>query len=295
MVVIVNWNSKADTLECVQSLQSAGAALDQITVVDNGSSDDSITALQAEFGPELRQVEVGSNSGFAAGTNVGIRLALAENREWLLLINNDTIVHPDFLTQLAAVRDHGFDVLAPLIYYYDRPDRIWYLADKARFAGLMTVNPFEGRTLAELDLPPAPFPIEFVCGTAMLVRAQVFEKVGLFDESLFMYAEEVDFTLRARQAGYKFAAEPRAIMWHRVSASANRVKAQTRYLRIRNQIWIYRRHSQGLITWTLFVLTSARTLFIAIADLIDGRLNLIIPSGRGWLHGWTQPLQGPVY
>jgi hypothetical protein len=295
LAVIVNWNSATDTLECVQSLRAAGAELSQILVVDNGSSDDSVQALTAEFGPELLQIENDKNLGFAAGSNLGIRDGLARAVEWILLINNDTVVHPDFLSALHRAAQADFDVLGPMIYFFDAPDTIWYLADTSRFAGLVTTNPYVGRKAAELSIPPGPFPIEFICGTAMLVRSAVFEQVGLLDESLFMYAEEVDFTLRARAAGFRFGAEPRARMWHRVSVSADRVAAQSRYLRIRNQIWIYRRHSKGWITLMLLGFTTARTLAMLTMDLLRGRLSLVRSAGRGWVHGWTKPVGDPAY
>ncbi len=290
--VIVNWNLKRDTIDCVRSLLEAGAHASQVIVVDNGSSDGSPQALRDGFGDELIQVQAGSNLGFAGGTNLGVERALQAGAAWILLLNNDTVVSQAFLSHLhQAVQEAAqrYAVFAPLIYYFDRPDQIWYLGDRLVPGTLITTNPFRGRTLSEAPLPASGiFEVDFVSGSGMLVRRDVFEQVGLLDTSLYMYAEEVDFCLRARKAGFRFAAVPQAEMWHKVSLSARRVPPQTRYLRTRNQIWIYRRYSRGLLMIVMFLFTAVRSLAIAIGDLFRGQTGLLPALMRGWWHGWTR-------
>jgi GT2 family glycosyltransferase len=130
--------------------------------------------------------------------------------------------------------------------------------------------------------------MDFLSGCAMLVNNQAFRDAGLWDAGLFMYGEEVDWCWRARMAGYRLAAVPSAIMWHKVSASSNYVSSKNRYLRIRNQIWGYRRYGNFLHFLYLVIFTFFRVLYMSIRDLKFGDKNLIISSWKGLAAGWFQ-------
>jgi GT2 family glycosyltransferase len=116
----------------------------------------------------------------------------------------------------------------------------------------------------------------------------VFEKIGLFDATLYMYGEEVDFCWRARLAGFKFACFTAARIWHKISKSSNSTQPLSRYLRIRNQILFYRRYSPNAQLVILFIFTLLRTIRICTYDLLRWKLDLILPSVRGWLGGWFE-------
>lgn len=287
-VVIVNWNLKDDTLTCIESLVSAGMPIQRIILVDNASSDGSVQALGERFGGALSLIESPSNVGFAQGSNLGIYYALDHAAQWILLLNNDTYVARDFLLELAQAQERGPQcaIMAPVILYHDSPDRIWYLGDRIMPGLLFTHSLYRGRKNRG-DWPPL-VDVDFVTGCAMLVRREVFERVGLFDPELFMYGEDVDFCWRARLAGFRLAVAPRARMWHRVSTSSNRNRQAAYYMHTLNQNRFYRRNSRGLQVPVMLLLSALRSLALALGNLVRGNATLALSLLRGWKDGWLK-------
>ena len=286
--VIVNWNLKNDTKECVNSLFMAGAAAGQVIVVDNGSSDGSVEALHEQFGSSLQLIQSSKNLGFAGGINLGIQCALNQGANWILLLNNDTYVSPTFLVEMEnAIKDNEqLSIIGPAILYHEIPDRIWYFGDRLIPGLLATYSLHRGEIYNEGF--PSLVSVDFVSGCGMLVKSDVFSRIGLFDTAYFpIYAEEVDFCWRAQQAGFSLAVATQARMWHKVSTTMNRDKPAARYLRIRNQIHFYRTYSRGLQFPVMFAFTLLRAFYIACGDITHGRLLLIGPLIRGWIHGWA--------
>src|SRR5262245_21225912 len=123
---MVNWNLKQDTLDCVASLFAAGALAGQVIVVDNGSIDGSVQALQQRFGAAVQVIESGHNLGFAGGCNLGLAYALERQAKWVFILNNDTVVDPALFAEWerAASSGAGYAIIAPLILYFNAPDRI---------------------------------------------------------------------------------------------------------------------------------------------------------------------------
>jgi GT2 family glycosyltransferase len=284
--VIVNWNLKDDTLTCVDSLFAAGAQAGQVIVVDNGSSDGSVTALQERFGSSLQLIQSSQNLGFAGGSNLGIQRALDLGASWILLLNNDTYVAPTFFTEMenAVERNEGLSIIGPVILYHAFPERIWYFGDRL-IPGLLATNSLYRGHIYHGQFPSS-VSVDFINGCGMLVKSDVFKRIGLFDTAYFMYGEEVDLCWRARAAGFRLAVATQARMWHKVSASSNRDQPASRYLRIRNQIRFYRTYSRGVQLLAMFVFTWLHALYIALGDLTHGRISLINPLIRGWIHGW---------
>ncbi len=287
--VLVNWNLKDHTLTCVQSLVDAGASVDHVIVVDNGSTDGSSEALRQSFGKDLHLIISDENLGFAQGSNLAIRHALTQGAEWVFILNNDTIVAPTIFDELASASaaNEEYVILSPLILYHDKPDRIWHLGGKLILGTLITRSLYQGRM--DLGNLPPLVSVDFVSGSGMLVRREVFEAIGLFDPAYFMYGEEVDFCWRARSAGYRLACAPRAKMWHKVSASAGRDPGTTRYLKIRNQIRFYQRYANPPQILIMLAFTLARSLVLAFRDLLKGQPDLIVPIFEGWADGWFRP------
>jgi len=246
-VVILNWNGKTDTLACLESLLESEGVEFRVVVCDNGSGDDSLAALASwgrqHFGSGFRQlgraevdvaapapherfflVDNAANLGFAGGNNVGLRWALRDaacRHVWLL--NNDTVVAPDALSQvLARLTAHSDMGLcgSTLVYAHDRQTvQAW---------GGMAYSRWTGRTrhlgafsrLGQLPANPAAVEAEMACvvGASMLVRREWLETVGLLGEDYFLYYEEMDWAVRA--AGrFKLGWAPRSIVFHKEGAS----------------------------------------------------------------------------
>ena len=287
--VLVNWNLKQDTIDCIRSLLAAGLPLESIVVVDNGSTDGSVTALAESFGHGLLVVESGVNLGFGAGCNLGTLQALRSGARTVFFLNNDTIVSPHLLAEFERADDEDFGVLAPLILEHHRPDHIWYLGDR-RIGDLpITRSLLRGRPLSSLSLPPL-VEVDSVTGCGMLVRRQVIEEIGLFDTSFFMYGEDADFCWRVRTAGFRIAAATRARIWHKVSASSRGKRDASRYLRFRNQIRFYRINSRASWLPMLAAFTLIRAARLAVGDISHHRTRQALATAHGWIDGWCSPI-----
>jgi GT2 family glycosyltransferase len=240
--VVLGWNGREDTLACLRSLHRATYPELSIVVVDNGSTDGGPEAVAAEF-PDVRLFRLGENRGFAGGVNTGVDAALEGAADAVLLLNNDATVEPGFLEPLADAAC-GERVGAACAQILDSATgRIWY-------AGA-TYDPrrgHQGRHTGYGDprLPPetAPYETQRACGGAMLIPRAALEAVGPLDETLFAYAEDVDWSLRARRAGLRILVVPESVVHHRVSASTGGAASpDSLYYALRNGLTVAERNA----------------------------------------------------
>ena len=218
-IIVLNWNGRQETLECLASLSHAVHPSVCILVVDNGSDDGSQEAIRREH-PGVTLLEMGSNLRFAGGNNAGIRYALEKGAEQIMLLNNDTTVDPAFLRAMSGTLQSSADagIVAPKILYSADPGRLWYAGGEISFwTGTM-----RHRGIREPDDGRFDIPCEtgYASGCCLLAKRSAVERIGLLDESYFMYSEDADWCMRARRAGFRIMYEPRARVWHKVSVSA---------------------------------------------------------------------------
>lgn len=218
-IVIVNWNGREITLDCLRSLQGITYPNTKTIVVDNASSDGSAEAIRREF-PAVEVLNMKENLRFAGGNNAGIAFSLEHGAEMVLLLNNDTTVHPAFLgrmvTRLLSAPDVG--MVAPKIYYHHDPQRIWFAGGViSMWTGTMRHIGIREPDRGQHD---APQDIEYASGCCILVSRSTMEQVGMLDTSYAMYTEDADWSLRARRAGFRIVYEPTAMIWHKLSVSA---------------------------------------------------------------------------
>ena len=215
-IVILNWNGKSDTLVCIDSLQSLQYSQYKIIIVDNGSTDDSVHEIKANF-KNIILIETGQNLGYAEGNNVGIRYALEHDADYILLLNNDTTVAPDLLDQLvnAAQKDPDAGVFGATLLYMDKPDTVWFAGAQWNTQTLTFDYPYQDQPLPD-NLSSAT---DYACGAALFFRAEVARSIGLLDARFFLVWEESDWCLRATRAGYGCKLVPSAYVWHKVGAS----------------------------------------------------------------------------
>ena len=285
-IIVVNYKLKDVTADCIDSLLKSGAPISHILVVDNGSNDDSVEYLQNKFGTGLEIKKVEKVLGYANGLNIGIKHLIPRGIDWLLLMSNDVIVAPNFLHELhKAIQEAGSTkIIGPLILYFSNPNRIWMLGNYLIPGLPFTYSLYKNRNKKEYY--PVIIPVDFISGCTMLIHKSVFEEIGFFDSSLYMYAEEVDFFYRARNRGFQIAVAPRAQIWHKIAETMRREKTVTRYYRIRNQIWIYRRYTEKWKLPLVGFLTFLRVLFIAIKDIFSTQHKLLSPLFKGFYDGW---------
>jgi GT2 family glycosyltransferase len=222
--VIVNWNGLKDTIECIESLMKIDYSNYDIIVIDNGSlTEEEPRKLKETFDSNnvrLKVVELKRNLGFANANNIGIRIALQNGAEYVLLLNNDTIVDPKFLKEMinAAKKDHKIGVLGPKMYYYDDRNRLWYAGGKVNMyfthtqdAGKLDIGQYESTKL-----------VDYVAGACMLIRKNVFRNIGLLPRDYFLGWEDIDFCIAAKRNGYCCMFVPNSYIWHKVSSSYRR-------------------------------------------------------------------------
>jgi hypothetical protein len=217
-VIVLSWNQRAVTLACLASLSRVTYPRCRVLLVDNASTDGSPDAVRRDH-PSVELLALPENRMFAGGNNAGIRHALAQGAEMVVLLNNDTEVAPDFLEHLVAracsVPRCG--MVAPKIYYHDDPARIWYAGGDISFwTGTMRHVGIREVDAGRYD---AAGETGYATGCCMLVPRGPIERVGMLDESFRMYAEDADWSWRLRAAGYAVLYEPRARVWHKISVS----------------------------------------------------------------------------
>jgi GT2 family glycosyltransferase len=218
-VIVLNWNGRDDTLECLASLRDSAGPSVCILVVDNGSVDGSQEAIRREH-PGVILLETGSNLRFAGGNNAGIRFALEKGAEQIMLLNNDTTVDPAFLGAMTGTLQSSSDIgiVAPKILYSADPGRLWYAGGEISFwTGTMH---HRGIREPESEVPDITCETGYASGCCLLAKRITVERIGLLDDSYFMYSEDADWCMRARRAGFRVMYEPRARVWHKVSVSA---------------------------------------------------------------------------
>ena len=174
-IVVLAWNRRADTLECLRSLARVAEPEIRVILVDNASSDGTVEAARQEF-PRIELIETGENLGYTGGNNVGIRRALDLGAEYVLILNNDTVVAPESVRELLAVasRSERIGFVSPKIYFMDPPDRIWFAGARfctwcgyGRMVGYREKDRARYDRVREIDRP---------CGCAMLVSRRLCGK-----------------------------------------------------------------------------------------------------------------------
>lgn len=217
-IVIVNYNAQRDLKECLVSLKKLRYPSYKVVVVDNGSHDGSSQMVKAEF-PWVELIELKTNLGFAGGNNVGIEYALKNNADYILLLNNDTIVEPNFLNDLVKVasQEARIGLVAPKILFYPDSNLVWSAGGKVNLWLGQTKHLFGEEK--EDKVPSYNYEADYLPFAAVLIKKEVFEKIGLLDPAYFLVFEDTDFCLRAKRAGFRLIVCPRSKIWHKASRS----------------------------------------------------------------------------
>jgi GT2 family glycosyltransferase len=254
--ILLNWNGWQDTIECLDALKECTYQHMEIVVVDNGSTNGSVSKIKAAY-PSIAVVESKENLGFAKGCNLGIRYGLARDADYLWLLNNDTKPSPDALSALIAkaLTDRRIAAVASICYYYDDPSTVqaWAGARLNLWIGYgrNSVTPREDDWFHSLY------------GASMLIQRSAFEDVGLLDEGFFLYWEETEFCLRLRQKSWKLAAAPDSRVLHKLGAGTkNNSNLHDRYFTA-SGLRILKLHSPAPVL-AMFLSVSARLVRRAV-------------------------------
>jgi len=232
-IVILHFTNKKQTLSCLLSINKLEAeGLKTEVVVVNNNPKENLHDLETRFN-KFSFLETGKNLGYAAGNNFGIKKALEEKPDFVFVINNDTVLDEKILLNLIEFvkTDKKIGILGPKIYFapgyefhkerYQVKDQgkvIWYTGGLIDWPNIVSSH----RGVDEIDHGQYDTPMEtdFISGCAMLVKKEVWEKIGFFDERFFLYWEDVDFCQRAKIAGFKIVFVPQAKLWHANAGSS---------------------------------------------------------------------------
>ncbi|PWK79350.1 hypothetical protein LX99_01807 [Mucilaginibacter oryzae] len=255
-IITVNYNTDEVTAALLKSLRGVTYPSLEIIVVDNASDSD-CAYLKNSF-PEILLIKNGCNEGFAGGNNRGIEQAKGDI---IFLLNNDTEVDPGFIEPVVKLfmADQSIGIVSPKIHYYHSLGIIQY-------AGGEPINPFTARGkfigTGETDNGQYQVPVKTQLGhgAAMAIRRTVFDKVGLLPEKYFLYYEELDFCVQAKNAGFSIWYQPHSLVLHKESMSVGKMSRIKVYYQNRNRLLFIRRNIRGLQGWIsrlFFVLISA--------------------------------------
>ncbi len=251
-IIILNWNGLEDTIECLESLKKITYSNYEVIVVDNGSAGNDVQVLEEKFGDYIHLIKNDKNYGFTGGNNIGTRYALTNsNPDYLLLLNNDTVVDPGFLNEMVKVAetDPAIGIAGGKVYYYDDPNRLQFVWAKINLWGgrwvstPLVVTP----RMAKRNIDRGQYnfikEVDAVSVCCFLVKRNALEDIGLLDESYFSLWEEADYYIRARRVGYKIVYVPKARIWHKGEQSTKRVTDLRYYYLARNNFRFMRKHA----------------------------------------------------
>ncbi len=285
VAVVLNWCNEPDTAECLKSLAADRSGVLSVILVDNGSPDGSGDRLHERF-PGIDYLQTGANLGYAGGNNRGFARALDADAQFVLVLNDDTMVDAECVDRLLrAAEETGAAVVAPRITYFDDPSRVWYAGGSFSRTRAIGVHWLENERVDETQTRT---PITFVCGCCFLIRADVLRQVGGFDESFFAYVEDVDLSLRLSRAGHRLVYEPAARVLHRIKPNMGESPFQIRqrdrnrrrlvakhygfFDRMRFAAWFYPTRAVRLLTYLV------RGRWAHARAILDGALSSIDPG-----------------
>ncbi len=306
-IIILNYNRAGIVADCLESVFSNTYPDFKVILVDNGSEDSSLKAVRAwaegrarigwaqtdneaaTVEADLTVIQAGSNLGFTGGHNLGISAALKRGAAYVMLLNSDITVEPDFLKRLvAAVQARGAAAAGPVVLDHYRRDTVCQAGAEIKAARGWVKALGRGKHIDEVGARPRE--VDGLMGCALLLSARALERVGLFDNDYFLYLEESDWFVRAGRLGYRVLLVPEARVWHR-EAGLGRMKKgiSTVYYFSRNRLMLVRKnfphYMPSALIWSLrygILNTIARRSWaklwmslLGIRDFLKGR------TGRG--------------
>ncbi len=266
-IVVLNWNGAEDTINCLESLKGITYPNYEVIVVDNASEGSDFKVLKERYSDYISIIENERNLGYAEGNNTGIRFALEHGTDYVLVLNNDTVVDSGFLSYLVefAEKDPGAGIIGPKMFYMAQPDILYFTGCRIRW--LVGIPKHRGTGKKDKGQFDVPSYTDAITGCCMLIKRIVFEKIGLLPTDYFLQWEDIDFSTNARKNGFKCLYVPKAKIWHKYAASFIRSGMANRRLRygVRAQLiywhkYLSRTRYFAFVLYFLAVLTPVRII-----------------------------------
>jgi len=284
-IIILHLKDIPCLVDCIVSLNKITYQNYDIIIVHNGPKDKTLLKTISPISQHVAKIiDTGENLGFAKANNIGIREAIKDGTDYILLLNDDTVVSKDFLDILVYAGENNPDaaMLGPYIYFYTEPKKIWFAG--AKFDELTGIASFPKAEQIFTHEFLKPKESDFITGCAVLAKRESIEKIGLLDERFFIYWEDVDWGLRVKKAGIKNLVIPQAKIWHKVTVSLGGQESSIRmYFKTRSHLLLAKLHAPKAkkklllqfirdIAWLLFKssvpdrIKKARAYLAAIKD-----------------------------
>jgi hypothetical protein len=253
-IVTVTYNSRSVLEDFFASLEKQTYANHALYIVDSGSTDDTAAYVQVHLPKRCTFLQNAENVGFAAGTNQGIRAAFQDGCAAILALNNDVVFGPELLERLAgALGQYRCDMTTPMMYFYEPKDRIWAAGGSLQpWLGYRNKHRGDGET--DHGQYNAACRVTFAPLCCVLIRKEIFDRVGLLDERYFTYTEDVDFMYRCLKQGLSLWYVPEAKLWHKVSSLSGGTTSDfmMRYC-TRNRMYFMRKNLPAWQAWLWYM------------------------------------------
>ena len=276
-IIIVNWKQYQLTKLCLYSLQKIKYDNYQIILIDNESNPKELKKIKNQF-DKIITFPNQKNLGFTGANNIGIEYAIRNDFEYVMLINNDTEVEKNFINPLIELleKNQNFGAAQPLILNYYNRNKVWSAGG--------FLNKFFGYTYVIKSPEGIKKNIDWITGCCFFLRTDVIKKIGLLDENFFAYYEDVDWSIRIKNAGYDLAFVKSSVVYHHGSKSSKNESNEgtlspfVHYLNIRNHIFLLRKNkdvfnSVGVLFFQFFKIVSYSVYFIVRVRI--NKLNMV--------------------
>ena len=324
-VITLNWNGWEDTVELLESLRRVTYRPLSVVVVENASTDSSVSKLAdwlvnsgeryrledgvgEESTDPIGEPRIGwgdqfefsllkshVNLGFCGGNNLGMKFAFDRGAELALVLNNDTLVNPDFLAPMAELFEKETDIglVGGLITHCSDPEKVWWAGGTFK-SFLRTERRGAGQPVSSLQCDRS-FESDWISGCMTMIPKHVFDEIGGFDQSYFIWSEEWDLSMRVRRAGYRLMVDPRARICHKVGHSLGVMQPLNYYYGIRNGLIFKSRFLPGYafgpyLVYYLFnrAVRYLQLLAIGRRDLVSAGLDALFDFFRGTTGKWPR-------
>lgn len=302
-IILLNYQGADDTIACLKSLQKITYPNYRIVVVDNASPDDSMEqlsnylksqnsdemtvfdspdeAMLSSHSPtKFSLLQTGHNGGYGHGNNVGIKYALKNGGDYVLVLNNDTVVDPGFLEPMVQMceNDSSIGIASGKIYFYDRPDVIWFNGGKFHpcTAKVEHVN-FNEKDTGQIP----PEEITFISGCMWLIPKKIFVEVGYINEDYFMYVEDLEFCQRVMALEYKLEICQLSHVWHKVGSSSGHWSTFFAYWMAKNKMRFITNFLKGKCRLSAIIY---HVFYTSLGWILHNRYDLFVSHLKGILH-----------
>lgn len=288
-IIILNWNAYCDTFECLKSIELLTYNYFRVFLVDNASQDGSFDRLKQDykngkFNIPITFIQSGENLGFAGGNNIAIKEAYEQGYRYFWMLNNDTVIDPNALTPLVEIleKDKQVGIVGSKIYYYGT-NKIWFAGGKintwtgkVKHLGFEDIDSGQNDKIKEVD---------YITGCSLCFKKEIIEQIGYMNEDYFLYYEETEWNIRAKNKKWKIMYIPDSIVYHKVSTSSGgtlNLAPYVAYYDIRNAFIMIKRTQNKLKIFTAFIYLNWKLLKNILKLIIKNQDNKFIRLKYIW-------------